>query len=81
MSSRPIYIPRTGIKISINSNDHPPRHFHARKGGLEGRFYIPSARIMDSALDRNDNKRVQKWAVARKTFLRRRWRRTHPKTR
>ena len=63
-----------GIIISMNYNDHPPPHFHARYGGDKAIIEIETLRVLGGRLSPRVLGLVVEWGLQHRDELREDWR-------
>lgn len=51
-----------GIVITMNFNDHPPPHIHARYGGFKAKIAIRSLVVLKGRLPPGQMAMVRRWA-------------------
>ena len=64
-----------GIRITMNTNEHPPPHFHAEYGGHEAAIAIESGRVIAGTLPARSLRLVQDWWALHRAELAENWRR------
>ncbi len=62
-----------GIIITINYNDHPEPHFHARYGGHKALVAIHTLALLEGSLPPRVFGLVIEWALAHQTELMEDW--------
>lgn len=68
-----------GYVFFINSNDHPPPHFHVRSDDAEAKFYLkPEVRLWENwGLAGHEITDIEKVAIENYTRLVTEWKRIH----
>ena len=67
-----------GIKLSINSNEHPPPHFHFSYGNEKGSFTIADCILIVGNLSRRTRNIIYGWWEYNKKFLIQKWNDSRP---
>lgn len=68
------------LKIIIESDEHPPAHFHIKINGKKASFDIESCNKLDGSLSPNEEKKIKKWynTTGAKELLIKIWNETRP---
>jgi len=61
-----------GVTISMNFDEHPPPHFHARIAE-HAATYLLDGTLLSGSLPLNKDKVVREWAKTRRTALEKAW--------
>jgi hypothetical protein len=64
-----------GIRITMNTNDHPPPHFHAEYGEHEAALAIASGEVIVGSLPARSLRLVQEWWALHQAELAANWER------
>lgn len=67
-----------GIKLSINSNEHPPPHFHFLYGNENGSFTISDCMLIAGKLSRRTQNIIYGWWKYNKEILIQKWNDSRP---
>ena len=62
-----------GIRITMNTNDHPPPHFHAEYGEHEASIAIESGQIIAGSLPARSLRLVEEWRALHRAELAANW--------
>ena len=73
IASMPVVCRFRGILVTINPDDHPPPHFHARYGGAKASIRINEPAVIAGWLPPRQLREVTDWAGARQDELRAAW--------
>jgi hypothetical protein len=68
-----------GIRITMNTNDHPPPHFHAEYGEEEASFDIRSGKVLEGKLSNRALRFVEEWWALHRSELAENWARVERK--
>jgi hypothetical protein len=62
-----------GIKISINSKDHAPPHFHAEYGEYLALYTISTQELFKGIMPPREDRVIQEWAKQHQRELMKNW--------
>lgn len=65
-----------GLRISIQSNEHPPPHFHVRGGGIDASFSIFDGTHLTGNINKKQSHAVAFWYKSARALLIKTWNRT-----
>jgi hypothetical protein len=67
-----------GLRIEIQSREHPPPHFHVRAPGLRVSFAIEDCRLLEGSISGRDRALIEWWYGHSRPLLIEVWNATRP---